>query len=128
MDVLIGRLVLQLGGVGRLHEREVDQRQDLAQQVGQLPSYAVILLAQVLLEGDAHEELQELDKLHVRILVRVHRLIDHCHLRKIELHLHHTLRDEAPDTFEDFLGGREREADLLRIHREDFHDTFQVHL
>ena len=81
LDVVVGRLVLQLGGVGRLHEREVDQRQDLAQQVGQLRSYAAVLLAQVLLECDAHEELQELDKLHVRILVRVHRLIDHSHLR-----------------------------------------------
>ena len=81
LNVFFGRLVLQFGEVGRLHKRETDQRQDLAQQVRELRDNATILLAQVLLEGYAHKELQELNELHIGVLIRVCLLIDHCHLR-----------------------------------------------
>ena len=56
------------------------------------------------MEGDSDDELEELNELHIRVLISIDRFIDYSHLSQVKLDLYHARSDETADTFEDFLG------------------------
>ena len=76
------------------------------------------------MEGDSDDELEELNELHIRVLISIDRFIDYSHLSQVKLDLYHARSDETADTFEDFLGWFDCEAYILRVPGEDFHDAF----
>ena len=83
----------------------------------------------MLMEGNANDEFQEFNELHIIIFRCIHWFIDHSHLSQIELHMDHTWRNEAAHGFEQLLGGFNREANIFDVVQwvaEDFHNSFKI--
>ena len=76
--------------------------------------------------GYTHQEFKELYKLHITILVSVHRFINDRHLRQIKLHLDDSRRNETSDAFEDLFCRVDRKANILLELVEGSHDSLQV--
>ena len=80
----------------------------------------------MLMEGNANDEFQELNELHIIVLSCIHWLIDHGHLSKIELYLNHAGREKAAHGLEQLLSGINSEAnvfDVVQWVAEDIHNT-----
>lgn len=78
--------------------------------------------------GQADEELQELDQLHVIILISIDRFVDYGHLRQVKKHFRDACGQEAPHALEDVLGRIIDEAFLILILREQLHDALEIEL
>ena len=100
--VLIARNRTQFLVPRRLDESEAHGGQNLVEKVRELGHDAALLLPNVNLIGQPDQELQELDKLHILVLRRVHGLIDDSHLCEVKLHPDYSVREQAADTFEQF--------------------------
>ena len=94
------RLQVRLRGLLELH---ISQGKHFLQVRAKLVRHRPVL-AQVLVEGDADQELKELDKLHIIVLRCVDRLVDDGHLGQIEQLSDGSLRNETSDGLEDPLG------------------------
>ena len=83
----------------------------------------------MLMEGNANDEFQELNELHIIVLCCIYWFIDHSHLSQIELHIDHARSNEAAHGFEQLLcrfNGEANVFDVVQWVAEDFHNTLKI--